>query len=836
MANYLNSNTFSVDSTNKYTTSQQTQQNIFVPQLVNKNQESLTLTKSEFVQEYSNSSKGKYFNTIRKAFVSSNSSQSGQGDLTFDLKDDNLTCSEHSCVKNIFLVQDYTHIDTRFKKYSRICINCESNLKEKEGGPVHTALYDLIIRQNKAKIREIREEKIRFGGISELQVQHCDKFYDDVIGGLSDEMLGLCEMFETEILTRFCDSGNSEELEKLKKFINQMKLDAKGDPILDGIGRDKEREREYISLAMFLIYFQGLVAQKVSYEGITQSLRNYLVKIISYRKAFVKRSTEWLRFLVGDFYDYLFTVEGLEIDNSFRSSLNIEYVSEEDLAKLKLYYEQIINQKNQNIEQISRTSKEQLALIDELRRTIAQNKIDYENSLRNKLDNLRTEYENQISTLNIEIKNIKFMLSESEGRFQSEIRSISLERDQLKQQINSIMQERENFKQQTSVLSQKLEVTLREWDNLKSAHSNLLIQFNQLKGEYSNIQIQIDSLKNENQGLQMKINNLNSLVINVTKERDQFSSQTLLIRGEVDRFKSQISIVTNVKITLEEQISEYKRRYEELAIEFNKIRDEVNIKNTILQKMELSLRQAETNILNNNNQINLYVQQNDSHKTTIINLNNQLEEFRMKINIITEKDNEISKLKLAISQCKSEWERLSQAYESLLVDIRNQLEMNQNLTMVVLDIQSKIEKHNTNIGGFDVSIKQQIDILTQQAFTKQKIEVQSNAETVRKCQGQIEEIRNKVGKIESQRLYKSAVFTNINNNMDVYQTNENNVEMKFSSGKVNYGVSSVDYESNKNYNQYSSSIRLDAGNADEYNNFVQHASKSTYIYTNQIEN
>ena len=922
------------------------------------------LKRRETVNDYRFKTAGKYTTEIRKGNASENSS-----DLTFDLKGDNLVCPQHFQNKNIFLFADYTDVNPKYTKFSRICINCESDIKEVRGG-IESKLYDIIIRQNKSKIKEIREQKTRMGGFINEISQTCSNIVNETVYPLADEFLDICGTFEIDVLSKFMDAGNAEELEKLKTFVSNMQLEANGDPKLEGIGRDKEREREYISLAMFLIYFQGVKDEHVSYAGISESLKSHLLRIIKMRRAFVRKSNEWLRFLVGDFYDFIFTTEGLAVDNNFRSSLQIEHPTEDDFMKMKLYFEQIIKQKDEQIsgllserETLARLNQEYLNQIEELKNSMNKMRVDFENTLRSRLEAMKNEYENQLRALSVEFNNLKLRFQEMESKYQTELRGLTQERDHLAQQLAALAQK---YEADMRALSAQLEHTLKELETLRGSYSTLQAQFNQkvqeltnlksqydtlrtensqlqnritsllgeletlrnnfaslqaqfnqktqeynslkanfealrnenaqlllkisallaeidgLKSNLANVQLllsqktqeyntlkaqfeslrnengqlqqrivslmgelenlkntlsglqaqynqkvqefnnlklqfdglrndhaalqnrfaqltseletlranfanlqaqynqklnelnslksQFDALRNENATLRQKVENLTGLVASLSKERDQLNALLVSLRGEIEKLKSLIVTLTSSSGNVEAQLAEAARKYDELMGQYNNLRDELNLKLTLIQKLELSLKQSETNNQNLTSQLNVNLQQIEGYKTTIAKLTRQLEELRVRLSIISERDNEITKLKLTITQCKSEWEKLSESYDHLLTDMKKQLDLNQALIIALAEMHAKIEKHNGNLAGIDLSLRQQIEVLTKEALCKQRMEYSSSTETVTRCQSQLEDLKSRLGRVEGQRLNKSAVFSNITMSVESFQT------------------------------------------------------------------
>ena len=587
----------------------------------------LLMKRRETVSDFKFQNRGKYTDSIRKNHQSN--STAVQGDLTFRLTDENLICKTHFMNRNIFLFEDYTDIQPYFTKFARVCQNCESEIKEIRDGSANTGLYDMVIRKNKSKIREIRENRTNSDSANYEIISRTSNFLQESVYPVGDEWFAILESFETNVAEKFYDEVEvGKEMKELKEFILQMDLDPKGDPKLDGIGQNKEKEREYISLAIFLLYFQG--STKVSYNGISDSLKNHLLSMIRLRKVIVRKITEWLRLLIGDFYDFIFTKEGLEVDNGFRNALNIEYPSEEELMKLKFYYEQIIKQKDEQIsgllgerEKLFRDNQDLSNQVEEFKRIINQMKAEFESTIRTKLESLRFEFEGKLNSVNAELSRWKIDFADLEARY----KLLLAERDQLRQssanktelearlakvvaeleawrnrfadlenRYKSTLAERDQLASQLQALSLKYEAALREIESLKLSVNNYMNQLNQSKQEVANLFNKVDGLTTENKQLRGEVNNLNNTLKNVTDERDHIRSELLNLVGEVEKYKSENAMLLNIKVSHEAQLAEFKNRYDELLAAFNTLKE-------TLERLE-----TENNELKNKKQETTFVQ------------------------------------------------------------------------------------------------------------------------------------------------------------------------------------------------------------------------------------
>lgn len=146
-----------------------------------------------------------------------------------------------------------------------------------------------------------------------------------------------------------------------------------------------------------------------------------------------------------------------------------------------------------------------------------------------------------------------------------------------------------------------------------------------------------------------------------------------------------------------------------------------------------------------------------------------IDEMKIKLYQAAEKDNEITRLKQTIVACRDEWARLSEAYEELLKDIKNQIAINDGLRAFIFELQMKIENHNNQVINLDHAIKQQIENLARQSLQKKVIEYNPNTEVILKSHNEIEAVKSKLGRIEAQKLTQSNIFGGTNNNPSIIQ-------------------------------------------------------------------
>ncbi len=884
-----------------------------------------------------------------------------------------------------------TRVD-KYKANDTICKNCLSQINYKNPNPARADLFDTIIIDNKNKIMEIRSNKINLLGGDTAEVLSCMR--ENVLP-LADELLFLSETFETEICNKM--SGNTaraDEIAKIKSFINSIELTPNGDPNVFGIGANIPLKHKYIKLALFLINFGGISNDNNDHKGMCENLKGHMLRMVQLRKAIIMRITLWLRYLTGPFYDYVHNLEGLPVDENFRKNLQIDYVSEEDLLKLKAFYEAELQKRDARIAQLEgelqkrdvriqqledenarlkqqvnvlgsenqklvNLNQEYAKQIEGFKREISELKIDFERRLRTTLENMKNEYEAKMNDLIGQINQMKSSFADLEIRYNSEKKQWMLERDQLINQLKNLNVKYEN---DMRAANERYELLVKEVNSLKAAINNHIIQINQLNLEKENMSKTIESLRNaianlENEkkaliqqlnvvtkerddlriqlnsvtqerdslrvnieGLRNQINNLevqlkntinqlnvvvkerdelrsqltivtqerdglrhnleaartqisnletqlkntvnqlnalikerdelrsqltiviqerdglrqnleaarnqinnldnqvktlNNNLNNVTREREDLHNQLLNLKSELEKAKNEISLLISIKNNFESRFGDLQKKFEELSGAYTKLQSEYNLKITIINGLENKIKQLGGVVSNSEGQFGLFAQTIKKLEEELKNARRENEELRARLLIITERENEISRLKISLNSVREEWNKLFEAYEALLADLRAQIAVNESFRMVIFDLQSKIESHNVNVGGLDNNLRQQIEALMRQALTKKSIDINDNSEMLRRAQTDIENLRNKISRFDKNAFSIASIYSNLNMNQTT------SVEVK-KTVVVSNSTSNGDY-SNNNYRYFNNGT----GNTNGYNGV-----KSTIVNSN----
>lgn len=345
---------------------------------------------------YTYRAKGKYTTQI---FNNSANVRNTNVQKEFDFENlESIYCNEHEELNEYIL---FENVDQVHKIYDTICKNCLSELNRTRNRQFHAQLWDAVIFDNKDKIWQIKNNKLNLNNVS--YVSEAGNILRDNIVTLADELIYVSESFESDITSKISfNNTKTKQIQKLKDFIGAMRLNANNEPLLDGIGKQEGLKKQYIKLALFLLQFGGIKSDSISQYSLSASLKAHLISIIQLRKLIVLRLTEWLRFLCGNFYEYIFSLEGLEVDYEFIRGLQIEFFSEEEYMKIESKYRLII-------------------------------------------DNLRNEYERKLSELNIQNINWTNKYRELEVKYSTDINVYIKQIENYKIQFNELNMQITNY-------------------------------------------------------------------------------------------------------------------------------------------------------------------------------------------------------------------------------------------------------------------------------------------------------------------------------------------------------------------------------------------------------
>lgn len=854
-------------------------------------------------------SKGKYTNQ----FIS-NVNRKTEGTyqpFRFDDTENNF-CRIHNGFNDIIVTEPIG----QFARHQAICRYCESDyykLRKASGIPNKDGciLSTDVITDNTEKILNIRSGKVSITNLNDTA--RCNEMLFNEIMPLADELIDIVNDFNEEIISKFDGSeADNEELLKIKSFIDQIPLENGVEPKVRGIDNDSALKIKYVRLAIFLLNFTKIDSSNVDYSLVSFRLKEHIKRIVELRKCIVVQITKWLRFVLGGFYDFIFRAEGVSVDEDFRRSVKIDFYSEEEIRKITLIFESELakrdarirlleeenerlkrelesmrgnlcflndqeeeinrlNEKLANIEaewllqksQIENLTTENRRLnllnidyynqINNLQNEIENMKFNFESTLKNTVNELRSQYELQIIKITEDFNDLKNKYQNDAKQWMSEREALNnrisvmmLEINGYKENINSQLNEINNLngllqrtRQELIIITQERDAHLRTIESLRveiknyqtnitNLNNQLTVVLNirdqsnakieELNREIAQLKSTIMQMTNEiqicNQKIEVYINTLNG----VSKERDDLKQQVILLRGDLEKKIAELQTLTNIRVSIENRLNQLEDEMRRITEVYTKLQLEFNQKLAIISELEKRVRELEGLNLTLQSQNEMYlatiskyekllIQINEDHLLKVQQLEKMINELRDRERELTiqlkDRDGEISRLKMTINSCKDDWNKLSESYENLLLDIKNQLQINEVLRNLVFELLNKIEMHNQSVGGLDLAIKQQIEILTRQTLSKKAIDIDRNYNIdINQATNNIDGLRQKLGKIESQKLYKSAVFNTINYSVDGFKTGSNTtvdeLTQRFQKNSFNTtGTSTINFDVRK---------------------------------------
>lgn len=105
------------------------------------------------------------------------------------------------------------------------------------------------------------------------------------------------------------------------------------------------------------------------------------------------------------------------------------------------------------------------------------------------------------------------------------------------------------------------------------------------------------------------------------------------------------------------------------------------------------------------------------------------------------------------------------------------MEKNDILNRTLLELETTIERYNTSVTGSETFIRQQLEILAKSTLKNQSINYVSRKKEILETQTEIQNMRMKIGRIESTRFNKSAVTQNIT--INTFQQNKTQQNVNF---------------------------------------------------------
>lgn len=612
----------------------------------------------------------------------------------YNLQNDDFICQEHIEVKEYILLED-SETD---KAFTALCKNCLSDINMQREDDIKSNLFDRILISHREKILEIKENRFNFEtnrnyGIEE---EHKILFEENVLP-LLQELRESFEEFQLEINSTISAGNLSEDTKsKMKEFVDSIELLENGAPKnTKWLGKNKDLKISYVRLALILLRFEEI---NISEGEVTEKLKTFIGKVDAIRISLQENIEKFLQNLLGEYYNYIFFLEKSQPDNVFRNSFNITAtaISNSNVAETetetKILKEElsIINSKYMELEEILRrlqSENESLkqqpensiyrsSLLDENKKLSEENKnLNIENKMKN---NLVKSFQEKIIDLTKKVKEMETHLSSSEKKIGNLPINQNEEIESLKKHIknlNLILQKNLN-KPNAEIENKRL---IEEFYQKEIYYQNLIEEFSRKENNYkTNISHLITSI---------------NLLQNKFAEKDQ----------HIHHCESHIDNQGN---HYEEEIEKIRKQYEHKISELVKSFTDYREKHCHLPKKEKNLRSSITQFVAGYKKLQEKIT-NEKPK----NLENASQDY-----------NELYDAYLSISE----------AYEGLLIDIKQQMALNLGLRGVVHELQSTIVDFNSKNG--------------------EVIIIENNDSILEKSDTQIEKLRLKYSEMKDKHL------------------------------------------------------------------------------------
>ena len=692
-------------------------------------QQELQLTKnpirSNSIKKFSTLDELEYRNIGK--FTSKFFTEKNNNAFKFTVSDDSMKCWYHGEKRDNFLLEDcigcveilnlsgsgYQTFNISMKKNSRACQNCLTVLKsvttEKK---VQSMLYTDVIIEKKQILKSLKENKINLEQVTTpIQISECVDELDLNVYGIADEILDLAEGFEKDIICKFAGMRiNKEELRSFQDFINTIVLKNNDEPDTCGIGDDTLKQKNYIQLSKFLIKFnyESLKEKDKNYFGISENFKSYIRRIFQLRKSIEGKLKDTLRFLLGDFYNFIFQAEKILTDEEFLNSFKIDYFSEVDNSlKYKIYYEGIIRQKD---EEISGYINE----IENNKKKLNSTKIEIDSNTNLRIEKIIKNYDDKISRL-------EQNLIDSKNKNERDISTNNLSN--------------QNF----SLLNREKDEIERKYQDLISIYNRCTEEADLSNGILRKYELRVRELESEKNAWNLNLSGYSGEILIIKRENDDLKNKLILLRNENEGIKIEMLKINNIRGNLDDEAGILRKKYEDLVHVYNNQKEDYENKFLLVKKLEGRILELEEQ----NSKMNNY-------EGIILNQQRKIEDLDFNLNSgKSEKDLEINRLRMKINDFQAQTGNNSHLYNELLLDLIRQLEIHDGLRIIIFDLQSRIDNHNLATGCMDNAIRHHIEMLTNQSLGRKIIDYSINNELMKNSQSEVEVLKNKIEKIES---------------------------------------------------------------------------------------
>jgi len=638
---------------------------------------------------------------------------------------EDVVCSDHTKLKTIYIDN---HPDTPGKG-GFICDYCPNPTSKMKFYSQILIDYAEAINQIKRAAEQKNSIMSRINA-SEV-IEQCSELSSQV--EFSNETLkNLFENFDQFFLPGvFAKIAASEELLKLNEILKTISFNEKGKPIYESIGNHPERETQYVKLAKILISFKNEnfdMNQKFSVI-----LQEFIKRIIQSRFAIEKQTSLILNFLTSDFYEFILRLDGLPVDDEFRSGLKYLLFYEDEwllqqkrLVEVQELYKSEVSLRIKLEEEFKISNA---GLLRKLQEYEAKSEMafaqagDQEALFKKRFDNLQADYEFKLRNLNQTAEADKTGLLKR-------IEILELNLRQSEEKLNFAVQQN---KTNISIKIEESESSLRSMKN----------SYDELK---RNFDLQAQKMKSQSDELEeLRI-----------KHSDAIVSR-----------KNLVEYITSEKIILQsilrENIAENAERKQKLEIDLKS--------ESIIVSLNANLQDLNAKLSLTESRLNTEVSLNKSLYKEKVDL-----EERIKLMSI-----EITSLSVKIcqeSEGSKQYLDLTSLNGSLLSDLKKQININKTLELTVQELQEKINYFNCKVHANELLIRQQLEVIGRYADNKVLIPVETNCELLVNSKKETNMIIERIERLERDPLYKSVIInmpasdnTNINTNSTIYRNN-----------------------------------------------------------------
>lgn len=630
-----------------------------------------------------------------------------------------LFCKIHGLEKEYIIMENIAE----YKKLMPICAYCIAELERAHRKKINSECFTSVLYNNSHTILSIKNKQVDIQNLN--QGSQCRSVFTEQIQVLVEELAQVCEEFSTKFI-QVVDSSNSSmsysavHIKKIQNFIENISLRPDGTPELQDIGKEamKPLKIKYIKLAGFLLRFDGFAALSEtaqSFTGVTSVFKSHITRIIEIRKKLVVSITEWLKFLMGPFYEFVFGLEKVSVDGSFRKSyfsliefihgeVNINNITINQHKDYLLLLERISILEKENKElrerKVEVNQSEEISILQKkivyLQSVIENHKTEITNvtninktEITNILNKHKTDIINISKSFEIKISELNFQISNYFGQiegFKKQIESISRERDdyrfKLEQTSGSVNVKIESYVQQINEFNIKIQNVYGElsswkakYEHIKNEYDILIVKIGKIEEERNNFRSEAESLKINITNINVTINSYVNEINNLKREREGFISKMEQINNESNiRIENHINQYTIVIKEKEDQMrkweseaQEWKLKYEQISIKINHYEEKINVLNIQINKYVENITIINGQISEWERKYRLIVVERDGYlkeaERLRIEVNNHtkvVETSSEKTTIIVkEKENYINELQKEIAEWKFRHEQLN---------------------------------------------------------------------------------------------------------------------------------------------------------------------------------